>query len=348
MVSVKAGQASAFARKPPDGCVAALVFGSDAGSVSERSTSIARAFAARQLPVGEIIRIEDQDLEADPDRLLVELQTIPMFGGQQVVRTTLGRRVPASLLKSLLDDGPPAAHLVVQAGNLKASDAARKAFESTAWAAAVPCYPDSERDINDLITEVTQLSGLSIDRQAREALVERLGGDRAASRGEIDKLTLYCATRDCITLADIEAIVGDASEIAIDVIVQAAASGQADTALKEFDRAMAAGENAQVLIGALQRHFKRLHHLRTAIDAGKSFEDAARNLRPPIFFKQKSAMGQQSRLWTVSRLQTALQRISGAATRARRSSNMETILAERLLFELARSAASTRSNQSRW
>ena len=52
--------------------------------------------AARENPPGEIIRIEDGDLEDDPDRLAVELQTMPMFGGRKVVRTTTSRRITAT------------------------------------------------------------------------------------------------------------------------------------------------------------------------------------------------------------------------------------------------------------
>lgn len=317
-----------------------MVFGTDVGLVSERTVEAARAFAAREQPPGEIIRIEDSDLDQDPDRLIVELQTIPMFGGGKVVRTTLGRRVNSALLKSVLEDGPPAAQLVVEAGNLKPSDAARKAFEAAPWAAAVPCYTDGARDLDGLLREMLSEAGLTITPQAQEALLGRLGADRALSRGEIEKLILFVGDQREITLEDVETIVGDSSEMAMDIVIEAAANGASETAVREFDRLMAAGDSPQVLIGSLQRYFRRLHRLRAAIDAGRSFDGAARGLRPPIFFKQKDAIAAQCRLWPEARLLSALQRIGETAKAARRNAALELVLAERLLIELAMVAKS--------
>ena len=44
-------------------------------------------------------------LEDDPDRIFVELQTAPMFGGRKIVRAAAGRRVTAAQLKALVEGG---------------------------------------------------------------------------------------------------------------------------------------------------------------------------------------------------------------------------------------------------
>jgi DNA polymerase-3 subunit delta len=141
--------------------------------------------------------------------------------------------------------------------------------------------------------------------------------------------------------ADVEAVVGDAAEMALDRVVMAAGSGRTAEALNECDRVVAAGESAQGIIAALQRHFIRLHRLRSGLDAGKSLDDLMRTLRPPPHFKQKPIVEQQCRAWTLARLNAALTAIGAAAMAARRKSAMETLLAERLILELG-----TLNNQS--
>ena len=316
-------------------CCAVLVYGSDAGLVSELCGLVARAFAERVDPAGEIIRIDDADLEQESDRLTIELQTLPMFGGPKVVRTVIGRRLNAAAIKAIVDDGPPAAYLVVEAGNLRPTDAARKAFEGHGWCAALACYSDDQRDLSGVVSEMIAAAGCTIENDARTALIERLGADRAVSRGEIEKLILYVGESGSIDMQDVDAIVGDASELAIDLIVGAAAHGDARAATREFDRSVAGGDSPQTIIAAIQRHFRRLHRLRSNMDEGKSFEDAARQLRPPIYFKQRPQLAAQCRMWPTRRLQSALQRIGDTAKTARRNSQLETTLAERLLLEIA-------------
>ncbi len=94
--------------------------------------------------------------------------------------------------------------------------------------------------------------GLTIAPEARELLLARVGADRALSRGEVEKLALYAAGQSQIEAADVEAIVGDASEMAIDRVLTATASGNAARAVAELARAVAAGESPQGIIAATQ------------------------------------------------------------------------------------------------
>ncbi len=338
MVAVKAHQAESFLKPPGPSVPAVLFYGTDAGLVAERAARLASQLAARETPPGEIIRIDNSDFDSDPDRLAIELQTMPMFGGSKVVRAIAGRRITAATLQPLIGSNVLAAQLIVEAGNLRPNDAMRALFEKSAQAAAVACFPDEAHDLEGLIRTTLKSHGLSIGPEARDLLLARVGADRALSRGEIEKLALYAAGKTEIEPADVEAIVGDASEQTIDRILTAAASGDAARAVAELARAVAAGESPQGIIAATQRYFQRLHRIRSDIDQGRSFDDAVRQLRPPIHFKQKDALGLQCRTWTTARLTQALSRVARAARTARVSGTLEEAVAEELLLTLAAAA----------
>lgn len=341
MVALKSADVPAFLKSLDRQIESILVFGTDPGQVAETARLVATSIAAAESPPGEVLRIEDVDLESDPDRLAVELKTVQMFGGPKIVRTTASRRVNAQSLAPLIAGGLTG-RLVVEAGALKPDDALRALFEKSARSAAIACYADSTADLERLIREVLGEAGQTITADAKQLLLARLGADRALSRAEIEKLSLYGRGRSSIDVDDIEAIVGDASEQNTDRILEHAAAGRVGAAVTEFDRAMAAGENAQMIIGAVQRHFHRLHRVRAAIDAGRSFDDATRALRPPLFFKQKGMFQSQVTLWTSDRLADARGRIARAALAARRGGDLEQTIAERLLIELGALAGAGR------
>lgn len=321
--------------KPPGPKAPAVLFyGPDAGLVAERASRLAKLVAERDTPPGEIIRLDDSDLDGEPERLAVEVRTLPMFGGSKVVRATAGRRITAAALKDLVD-GELAATLIVEAGNLRPTDSLRALFEKSKTAAAVACFPDEAHDLETLVRELLKAHGLSITPEAREMLVARIGADRALSRGEIEKLALYASGKSEIEASDVEAIVGDASELAIDRILNSAASGDGAGAITAFARAIAAGENAQMIIAAVHRHLHRLHRIRTEIDAGRSLDEALGQIRPPIHFKQKATIGLQCRLWTTPRLSDALAKAAHAAKAARLSGPLEEAIAAELLLGLA-------------
>jgi DNA polymerase III subunit delta len=250
------------------------------------------------------------------------------------VRALAGRRVNANALKPLVEAGTIEGFLIVEAGNLRPDEALRTLFEKSAGAAAVACFPDEVRDLDAMVGEILRAAGMQIAPDAKRMLTARLGADRALSRAEVEKLALFARGKTLIEEADVEAAVGDAAELALDRIVLAAGSGRSADAVTECDRSVAAGESAQGVIAALQRHFLRLHRLRSGRDAGRSLDDVMRSLRPPPHFKQKAALEQQCRDWTLPKLNAALARIGEAALAARLNSALESTLAEHLLLEL--------------
>jgi DNA polymerase-3 subunit delta len=109
-----------------------------------------------------------------------------------------------------------------------------------------------------------------------------------------------------------------------------------------LQRALTAGESAQGIILAIQRHFTRLHRIRALADAGKSVEQVIDDIRPQVHFKQKDVLAAQCRMWRPEGLETALAGISATARAARMSSALEDLLAERLVLTLSRLARSAR------
>ena len=270
-----------------------------------------------------------------------------MFGGSKIVRTVASRRVSAPNLKSLLEGAPLPGVLIVEAGNLRPDEGLRALFEKSASAAAIGCYADEEASLTGLISEILGAAALKITPEARDDLVARLGADRGLSRAEVEKLALYAAGAGTIEIEHVEAIVGDASEQAIDRVLNAAATGDAARALAECDRAVASGESPQLVILMVQRHFQRLHRTRAGIEAGRSLDELLRQFRPPLHFKQRAIFERQCRLWTTNQLGAVLARISAAAKAARLASALETAHAERLLLEIARMARQAQTTSAR-
>lgn len=347
MVAIKTQQAAQFLKAPPVNIGAVLFFGTDSGLVSERSEQLAKRLAAREDPPGEVLRLDENDLDADPGRLAIELDTRPMFSGRKIIRAAAGRRLSAATLKPILEAGSHEGFLIVEAGNLKPADALRALFEGHASAAAVACYTDDGAAIEMLISDVLASFKKQIAPDAREELASRLGADRALSRAEIEKLALYALQRERIELADVEAVVGDASDLALERVPEAAASGDTARAINDLGRAIASGESAQTILIVTQRYFLKLHRARADADNGRSVDDIIRSIKPPMHFKQRDVFAAQVRRWTRPGLDAALKRIAETAKAARLSSQLEDTLTERLILALsAMAGGSLRSGAS--
>jgi DNA polymerase-3 subunit delta len=334
MVAYKTGSFQRILKSLAPECRAALVYGPDAGLVAERAAALVDVFAGKRREATEIVRLDEKDLAEDAARLEVELRTIPMFAERKVVRVSAGARLDVPMLKALLE-APLAGTLVIEAGTLRPDSALRKLFESHKTAAALPSYSD-ERSASELIDEELDKADLKIDSDTRSYLMTRLGADQALSRAEVAKLALFASGHGRIAPEDIDAIVGDSAEIAVESFVYEVSGGETKEALRQLGRLAAAGTEPSVALSALGRHFTQLHRIASAQAAGVAIEQALRSLRPRPHFKREKAFVADSRRIGAQRLLEALPLIQDAVKRARLNPDLERALADWLVLALTR------------
>ena len=342
MVAYKTGSFQRILKSLEPECRTALVYGPDAGLVAERAAALADAFAGKRKEATEIVRLDEKDLAEDAARLEVELRTIPMFAERKVVRVAAGARLDVPMLKALLE-APLAGALVIEAGALRPDSALRKLFESHKTAAALPSYSD-ERSASELIDEELDKAGLKIDSDTRSYLMTRLGADQALSRAEVAKLALFASGQGRIAPEDIDAIVGDSAEIAVETFVYEVSGGETKEALRQLARLAAAGTEPSVALSALGRHFTQLHRIASAQAAGVAIEQALRSLRPRPHFKREKSFVADSRRLGAQRLLEALPLIQDAVKRARLNPDLERAVAERLVLALTRRGDARRAS----
>ncbi len=339
MTALKAGDIDRFLSKPPSGGCAVLIYGPDTGLVSERaSLLVAKASEGDEDPFN-LAKIDASEIVSDPNRLIDEVLTIPLFGGRRIIwiKDAGGKNLSPAVTPLLkLNDNPSL--VVIEAGDLKRGTGLRKLFESSREAVAVPCYSDTGRDIDQLIDQETREADLTISREARAALHSLLGADRMASRGELKKLCLYALGKGRIESEDVEAIIGDASAFEMSELIDSAALGNLANLDHGLERLDAQGSNASVIAGQALKHFQWLHRMRADLDRGIQATAIIDGQRPPVFFKRKPAITRQIQIWSSDDLAKATERLHEAMKVSRLNAGLGAPVLSEALLTLARVA----------
>lgn len=333
MVAVKAADVDAFVARPDPARPVVLVFGPDAGLVSERVNALIKASVDDPNDPFALARLESDDIAAEPMRLVEEAQTIPLFGGRRAVWLKAGSRNVAPAVEALLALRVSECRVVIEAGDLRRNAPLRTLIERAKNAAALPCYADTDRDRARLIDEEMREAGLALAPDARALLIPLLGGDRAASRSEIRKLALYAHGQERVGIDDVAAVVSDASSLALDDIVDAAFAGKSAELETQLAKARTAGTPPGSIFFAAQRQVAQLHKWRMAIEAGGGFSLDA--VQPPLHFRRKSEVDAALKLWNAPRLAAAMAELAEAVLESRRNSALADTIAERALLRIS-------------
>src|SRR6201986_4653472 len=288
LVALRGKEIDAFLARPDPGRPIILLYGPDAGLVRERADALLASAVDDPGDPFSLVRLEGDELAAEPSRVVDEAMTIPLFGGRRAIRVRAGSRSFASGVDALAEQSLKDCRIVIEGGELRAASPLGKSLERAKPACAIACYPDVERDLAKLIDDELRIAGLRIAPDARASLMALLGGDRQASRNELRKLALYAHGKGEVTLDDVMSVVADASELKIDPIVDGAFAGYPDLVETEFAKAMIAGTYPGVIISAAQRQAAWLHKTALAIAEGTPVATVLDGGFPRLHFSRKA------------------------------------------------------------
>jgi DNA polymerase III subunit delta len=301
------------AQKRSQSNLAWLVFGPDRGLVAERARALCLDVVADLDDVFAVTSLTDDDLKADPACLADAMAALSMMGGERLVRIKISGEAGGAPIAGFLKDFdagllPAEARLVVEAGELKKAGRLRKAFEASANAKLVACYPDSLGDLGTMVETSLQEEGLTLSPGARARLLPTLEGDRARARSEIEKLILYKGLANTradgdateVTEDDVLACTVGSADAEMDSIIDAALSGQTALVDDIYHRALSAGRSPIGVLRALQRRLDQI----AESQSGGGVQGAQR-LGAPRFGPAASSFSRQCNLWRGAALESA-------------------------------------------
>ncbi len=342
MTAVKAGDVDNLIRRGPDPRISVLlVYGPDTGLVFERAKRLADSFVTDPSDPFGLVKIDGDTLAQDPGRLLDEAGTVGLFGGTRTIWVRSGSRNYAPAVEAALKGEIAGARIVVEAGDLGKTAPLRTLCEKSPRALALPCYPDDERTLGDLIERTLQEQGLRIAREARDVLAASLGGDRGASLSEIEKLALYAKGQGEVSLDDVEAIGSDVAASVLNTLIDAAFSGRSADVERDYRRFRHEGMDPSVMLGSALRHALTLFSTRLAGE-GQSAGQMVAQWRG-LHFRRKATIETQLSRWSPPALQRAIQLLQEAVLACRRSgSELSHAHASSTLLRIASEAARRR------
>ena len=335
MVAVKSADIERFLARPDPARPIVLVYGPDAGLVHERVERLIKGSVDDPNDPFSLVRLNGDDLAAEPTRLVEEANTIPLFGGRRAVWVKAGSRNFAAAVEAVIAAASPDCRIVIEAGDLRRNAPLRALCERAKNAAALPCYADTEKSLALLVDDEMRAAGLAISPEARAILVPLLGGDRLASRSELQKLILFARGKDKVELDDVLAVVADASSLALDELLDAAFAGRTGELEVQFAKARTAGTAPGTIVSAALRQVSALHKARLAVDEGGSAAQAVESMQPFVHFSRKPLVESVLRAWTSARFERAMAQLAEASLETRRQTAMAEAIAQRTLLSLA-------------
>jgi len=347
-MKLSAARIEAFIKSPDENVMAILVFGPEQGLIHERVERLMTAAVGVPADPFRLSTLSAQQIKSDPACLVDEAMSLTLMGGRRVVRVRDAADTHGDAFARLLELEHPSALVIADAGDLPKRSRLRRLFEGAANGVAIPCYQDTEATLKGVIEDTLAADGHRISREAVETLVSHLGSNRAVTRGELIKLSLYKGGPGEIELDDVLAVVSDSSAISLGGIAYMACSGEFRALDRALDTAFSEGLQPVSILRTVAQHLSRLLHANHSVHTGRSAKQAMLALKPPVMFRLENAFRDQMDVWSRDRLCYAVSLVTEAELQCKTTGTPARTVCSRTLMRIAQAARHGRgASQSR-
>jgi DNA polymerase III subunit delta len=318
--------------KPPP--VAVLIHGADRSAVHDLGKQVVRKATGLADEALASVRLTEQQVTGSRERLHEEFASVSLFGDKQVVWVSDAGDAVTKILEPILESDISGNLILIDAENLPKTSRLRKLCEGNSRCASVALYEESPQELRGRLQRQIRTAGLDITDEAMQRLMELVSFERAVGESETQKLILYCHGSALIEVEDVDAICGDTSEASSDDLVDAVFGGN----LAETDRFSSSVAGNRNGLSLVLQHVTRLQAMALQATQGQSIDTVVNSPRFGIFFKRRSAVSSQLKLWSVESLMAAETRICNAILQTRQYPDLEDAIVNRTLLAISRSA----------
>lgn len=323
--------------RDPGAAQVVLLLGEDVGLIRERAKRLVVAVTGAADDPFRVVELDRESVGSAP----AEVASMALGGGRRVVRVRDVTDGAHGVVERVLA-GKGEGLLVLEAPGL-GKGKLRTLVEKASRGVAITCYPLEGRMLEQEIRATLRAMEVNVEADAVTWLAGHLGADLAVTRSEIEKVALFAGVGGTVDLEMAQLCVGDLAGLSLEDALFAATSGDVAGADRALELAMAEGATAVGVLRAGLMHLQRLQRARGAMGPGVSAAEAAKGVRPPLYFRREGAFVQALGLWSDVALGQACQRLWEAERACKRTGAPgETICRSAVIGLAQRSAVARR------
>ena len=241
----------------------------------------------------EIIKLNQDQILKNENILFNEIQNNSLFGNSKIffIQDVNDKffKITEEILSILKDN-----KIFLFANILEKNSKLRNFFEKEKKVSIVPCYQDTQLNIKKLIYEkLKNFSGIT--PEVMNILIESCGNDRAKLKNEIIKIKTFFHDKK-IVVKFLPQLLNINENNDFNAIKDAAINGDKVTTNNLLSNTTLDTEKLVLYLAIINQRLEKIKLLKTFNEM--SVEDAIVKIKPPIFWKDKPILLQQTKSWT--------------------------------------------------
>ncbi|MBA5723962.1 DNA polymerase III subunit delta [Candidatus Liberibacter sp.] len=318
-----------------------IFHGSDKGLISELINKLKEKIGVSYDDPFSLVNLNSFEIQKNPEKLWNEVNSINLFNKKKVIliENALNEKKILDSLEEIIAKNLNKNFIIIQSKELKKDMRLRKIGEKKSSVLSISCYPDNQRTLISLIEEELLSKKRRISQEAYQILLSHLGGDRIASRNELQKLSSYCLEETLIQEEHVKDIISDTNTLYIEETVNAAICGDVRKSTFLVEKFFSSKMPAYSLLHGCFRKFQLLDkmHIET-ICSGESLIEIIQKFEKHGFHKRKLLLQKSLQIWQQNIVEIFLYKIDKGIQLIRKKPILEKSITSQIILLIAQTA----------
>ena len=216
--------------------------------------------------------------------------------------------------------------LVIVSEILEKKSKLRNFFETSKKTICIPCYLDSQKDLEIIAQSEFRKNNISLSSEAINLLIEKSNSDRGNLKNEIEKIKTYLLNKKNIGLGAIKSLINFSGDYKSDILVNECLSGDISQYKKIISEMYVNAVNQILLLRILSNKVQRLLNLKQQENKLNNIEHIINAAKPVIFWKEKPLVKKQLSIWNLNDLKKIINGINNTEYLCKKNSQASKVI----------------------
>lgn len=284
----------------------------------------------------EVLNLFQEEIIKAKDFLINEISSQSLFGEKKLIFINEANDKILNILEEL-NEYIQEDRIFIFGDVLDKKSKLRSYFEKSKEHASVACYQDNEIGLKKIISN--KLAGYSgIDNQTINLIIQSSGLDRGKIYNEIEKIK-NCFKEKKIEIEKLKNLLNLKTNDDFSQLKDEAIKGNKFNTNKLLSETIFQTENSVYYLNSINQRINKLNDIENLKHKEKNLDTIINQLKPPVFWKDKPILIEQSKKWNKKRLQEILKKTYNAEIELKSNSMIrKDLLLKMLILDLCSTA----------
>jgi len=211
-------------------------------------------------------------------------------------------------------------------------------FEKSKKTICIPCYLDSEKDLEIIAQSEFRKNNILLSREAINLLIEKSNSDRNNLINEIEKIKSYSLNKKNLQLNEIKSLINFSGDYKSEILINECLCGNILQYKKIISELYINTFNQILLLRILSNKAQRLFKIKEQENKSNNLDSLINIYKPAVFWKEKPLIKKQLSIWNIDELKKLINRINNTELLCKKKPHISKVIFFNFFLEICTKA----------